>query len=108
MFVRFLEMKAKKGQARALCTLIEEKGLPVVRKSPGFIDEAFLLPEESPDTVLIVSFWDSKESAENFRKEHYRTLADIYKQLLEGEIRVQLCAVPSGMASLAKAKAAKR
>lgn len=107
MFARFLELKAKKGQGRALLSLLEEK-LPVVKKSPGFLDEAHLIPEESPDSVLIVSFWDSRESAENFRKEHYRALADAYRALLESEIRVLLCDVPIGMASLAKAKAARR
>lgn len=108
MFARLLEMKVKKGQVRELCNVIEAKGLPILRKYPGFLDSLALVPEETPDSVVAMSFWTTREAEEKYRTESYRTVAELYQPFLEGSIHVRGGSVPVGMASLvAKAKAAK-
>ncbi len=108
MFARLLEMKAKKGQARELCNVIEAKGLPILKKYPGFLDILALVPQETPDTVVAMSFWTNRESAEKYRTESYRTITELYQPFLEETIQVRGGDVPVGMASLVtKAKAAK-
>jgi quinol monooxygenase YgiN len=108
MFARLLEMKAKKGQAGELCNVIEAKGLPILKKYSGFLEVLALVPQETPDTVVAMSFWTDRESAEKYRTESYRTVAELYQPFLEGAIQVRGGDVPVGMASLAaKAKAAK-
>jgi len=97
MFARILEMTTKKGQARALCTAIEQKGLPIVGKFAGFVDGICLISEEMPDSVLAMSYWQSREAAEKFRTEGYPAVAEIYLPLLEGGIRVRGYEVPVAM-----------
>lgn len=94
MFARILEMKTKKGQAHALCTAIEQRGVPILTKHQGFVDEIHLVSEESPDSILAISFWQNREAAEKYRTENYSTIAGIYRPFLEGSIRVRGYDVP--------------
>lgn len=105
MYARILEMKTKRGQARALCTTIEQKGVPIVSKYSGFVDTVCLISEESPDTVLAMSYWQSKEAAEKYRVEGYPTIAALYQPFLEGGITVRGYEVPVALAY--KGRAAK-
>jgi len=104
MFARVLEMKAKRGQAHALCAVIEKKGMAACAKYAGFVDGLALIAEENPETVLAMSFWKNREAAEKFRTEGYETVADAYRPFLEGEIHVRGFDVP--LAGIYKAKAA--
>ncbi|HVB33267.1 MAG TPA: antibiotic biosynthesis monooxygenase [Patescibacteria group bacterium] len=106
MYARILEMKTKKGQARALCAAAEQKILPIVRRYPGLVDVMWMIPDESPDSVLAVSWWQTSEAADKFRTEGYSAVADIYRPFVEGEIRVRKCEItvaPSSQARVAKA-----
>ncbi len=103
MFARILEMKAKRGQARALCSVIEQKGLPIVSKFSGFVDLLCLISEESPDSVLAMSYWQTKEAAEKYRTESYAAVAAIYQPFLEGGITVRGYEVPVAIAYKGKA-----
>jgi heme-degrading monooxygenase HmoA len=103
MFTRVLEMKAKRGQGRALCTAIEKKGLPIVAKYAGFVDGICLLSEETPESVIAMSFWQTKEAAEKYRKEDYPAVAEIYMPFLEGGIQLRGFEVTSAMTYKVKA-----
>jgi heme-degrading monooxygenase HmoA len=105
MFARILEMKTKRGQARALCTTVEKKALPIVSKYSGFVDLLCLISEESPDSVLAMSYWQSKEAAEKYRTESYAAVAAMYQPFLEGGITVRGYEVPVALAY--KGRAAK-
>lgn len=105
MYARVLEMKTKRGQARALCTTIEQRGLPILGKYPGFVEEIHLISEEMPDSMLAISFWQNREAAEKYRIESYSTIAEIYQPFLEGGIQVRGYDVP--FAPAFKARAAK-
>ena len=106
MYARVLEMKTKRGQARAFCKTIEEKGVPILRKYPGFVEELHLISEEMPDSMLAISLWQNREAAEKYRIEGYSTIAEIYQPFLEGGIRVRgydLPFAPAFQARVAKA-----
>ena len=105
MYARILEMKTKRGQARTLCTTIEQKGLPILAKYPGFVEEIHMISEEMPDSVLAISLWQDKEAAEKYRIESYATIAEIYQPFLDGGIHVRGYDVP--FASAFKAQPAK-
>lgn len=107
MFARTLEMTTKKGQARALCNAIEQKGLPIVGKFPGFVDGLCMISEQTPDSVVAISYWQSHEAAEKFRAEGYPKVADIYLPFLEGGIRVRGYEVVAALTYKGKGKAAK-
>lgn len=102
MFARILEITTKKGQARALCRAIEQKGLPLLGKYPGFVDEVHLISEEVPDTIFAISFWQDREAAEKYRNESYSAIAGIYRPFLEGGIRVCGYDVPVALTFKAK------
>jgi quinol monooxygenase YgiN len=94
MYARILEMKTKRGQARAFCKAIEEKGVPILRKYPGFVEELHLISEEKPDSMLAISLWQNKEAAERYRIESYSTIAEMYLPFLESGIQVRGYDVP--------------
>ncbi len=89
MFARMLEMKTKPGKVQDLCTAIREKGLPILRKFPGFVDVLCLASDTMPDLVLAMSFWTTKKDADRYQAESYRTVADLYAPYLSGKIRVR-------------------
>lgn len=89
MFVRVLEMETKPGKAKELCALVGEKGFPILKKFPGFVNAYCLVPEGSLDMVVAMSFWESEEAAEKYRTESYHEVAEIYDPYLEGIIQVR-------------------
>jgi heme-degrading monooxygenase HmoA len=89
MFVRVLKMEAKPGKAKALCSLINEKGLPILRKLPGFIDGFYVIPEGVGGEVIAMSFWETKEAADKYRKESYRDIEQLYEPYVDGIIQVR-------------------
>lgn len=106
MHARVLEVKTKRGQARGLSTAVEREVKPIVEKYAGFIEGLCLIPDDSPDSLTIISFWQNKESAEKFRTDGYPKVAPIYERFAEGGIRVRNCDVTL-VPSFSKTKAAK-
>lgn len=94
MFARILEMETKPGKARELCSVIEEKGVPILKGFHGLVDVFCLIPEEIADSVIAISFWDTREAAEKYHHEAFRKVAELYRPLLEGLIQVRGCDVP--------------
>ena len=110
MYARVLEMKARQGQARALCAAAEREILPIVKKYPGLVDVMWMIPEESPDSVIAVSWWQTSEAADKFQTEGYGPVAEIYRRFVEGDIRVRKCeiTVAPGFQARAQQMAARR
>lgn len=110
MYARVLQMKTKFGQARTLCTAAQRDILPIVSKYPGFIDVMWTIPDDSPDEVLAVSWWQSSEAADKFRTEGYPEVENIYRRYVEGDISVRKCEVtvePTGKAQETRVKTVK-
>jgi heme-degrading monooxygenase HmoA len=107
MFARVLEMRTKRGQARALCAVVDQKALPVVEKYPGFAQGICLISEETPDSVMVISLWQNREAAEKFRIEDYPAVAEMYQPFIDGGIHVRGYDVPFMSAQKPKAQAAK-
>lgn len=103
MFARLLEMKTKRGQGRALCNAVEQKGLPIVKKYAGFVDAVCLFSEEAPNLVIAMSFWHTNKAAEKYHKEGYPAVAEAYMPFLEGGIKVRGFEVTSAMTYKVKA-----
>ena len=106
MYARVLEMKTKRGQARGLSNAIEREVKPIVEKYHGFIEGFVLIPDEAPDTLMTISFWQDKAAAEKFRVDGYPKVAPIYERFTDGGIHVKNCDVTL-VPSFTKARAAK-
>jgi heme-degrading monooxygenase HmoA len=89
MFTRVVELTSKPGKAKELCNTINEKGVPILKKQNGFVDEIILNSEAEPDRVLALSFWNTKEDAERYHREQYRNIHESLRNLLQTEPNVR-------------------
>jgi heme-degrading monooxygenase HmoA len=85
MFTRVVELTGKSGKSKELSKLINEKVLPILKGQKGFVDETVLVSDTEPDRILALSFWNTKEDAERYRKEGYPNVQQTIRHLLEGE-----------------------
>ena len=85
MFTRVVELTSKSGKSKELSNTINDKVLPILKKQKGFVDETVLVSDVEPDRMLALSFWNSKEDAERYRKEKYPTVHETIRHLLEAE-----------------------
>jgi quinol monooxygenase YgiN len=85
MFTRVVELKSKSGKSKELTNAINEKVLPILKKQHGFVDEIVLVSDKETDRVLGISFWNTREDAEQYHREHFPQVQDSVRHLLEGE-----------------------
>src|SRR5882724_12960279 len=85
MFTRIVELTTKPGKNKQLADTIDEKVLPILRKQKGFVDEMVLLPDKENNRILGLSFWNSKEDAEQYHREQYPKVRETLEHLLESE-----------------------
>jgi heme-degrading monooxygenase HmoA len=95
MYTRLVELNSKSGRAREICDTIAEKVVPILKKQTGFVDETVLVSDAEPNRILGLSFWDSKEDAERYRREQYPQIHESLQHLLETEPNVQTFDVQS-------------
>jgi len=92
MFARNVHLQLKPNTATQFTQTLEKEVLPLLRKQPGFQEEvAFIGP--TPNEVYAISFWESKEKAEQYGRATYpevlKTLADVVQgtpQLMSYEV----------------------
>jgi len=89
MFTRLVELTSKAGKAKELSNTISEKGVSILKKQSGFVDEIILNSEADPDTVLALSFWKTREDAERYQREQYKNIHDLLRHLLQGEPNIR-------------------
>ena len=89
MFTRLVEVTSKTGKARDLTRSVNEKVLPILKNQPGFLDEITLISDEDPNRILAISFWKSREHAENYHREHFQTITNTLSNFLEGTPEVR-------------------
>jgi heme-degrading monooxygenase HmoA len=83
MFTRVVEITAKAGKAQELANTIQEKALPILRKQAGFLDETVLTSDTESNRVVGISFWNTKQDAERYRREQYPKVSEMLSPLLE-------------------------
>jgi heme-degrading monooxygenase HmoA len=89
MFTRVVEITSKSGKARDVARTVNEKVLPILKNQSGFLDEMTLISDEDPNRLLAISFWHTKEQAENYRREQYDKVTATFSNLIEGAPQVR-------------------
>jgi quinol monooxygenase YgiN len=84
MYTRVVEVTSRTGKARDLARTVNDKVLPILKNQPGFLDEITLVSDENPNRILAISFWKSKEHAENYQREQFKNVTDTFTNLMEG------------------------
>jgi len=107
MFTRIVHVTAKTGKGRELTTLANEKILPILQSTPGFVDEIGLVSTDNPDRLVAISFWNSKEDAERYQREHFNKVNDLLKNVIVSPPVIETYAVDtSTVHKIAAGKAA--
>jgi heme-degrading monooxygenase HmoA len=89
MFTRVVELTSKPGKAQELSNTINEKGVPILKKQDGFVDEIILNSDAEPDKVLALSFWKTKQDAERYHREQYKNIHESLRHLLQTEPNIR-------------------
>jgi len=85
MYTRLVELTSKSGKAKDLSNTINEKALPILRKQSGFVDGIVLMSDTERDHVLALSLWKTREEAERYHLEQYKTVRETIQHLLDAE-----------------------
>ena len=85
MFTRIVELTTKPGKNKQLSDTINEKILPILKKQKGFVDETVLISDKEENRVLSLSFWNTKENAEEYHRAEYQKVHEMIRHLLEAE-----------------------
>jgi len=85
MFTRIVELTAKPGKNKQLSDVINDKVLPILKKQKGFVDETVLVSDKDDNRVLSLSFWNTKEDAEQYHRVAYQKVHETLQRLLESE-----------------------
>ena len=89
MFTRVVELTSKSGKSRELAKTIDEKAVPILKKQRGFVDEMVLVSDTEHNRILGISFWNSKEDAEQYHREQFPKIHDSVRHLLESDPQVR-------------------
>ena len=85
MFTRIVELNTKPGKNKQLSDTINDKVLPILKKQKGFVDETVLVSDKEDNQVLSLSFWKTKEDAEEYHRAEYQKIKEMVQHLLEAE-----------------------
>ena len=85
MFTRIVELTTKPGQNEQLSATINNKVLPILKRQKGFVDEMVLVSDKEANRVLGISFWNTKQDAEQYHRAEYGNVQDALRPLLDGE-----------------------
>ena len=85
MFTRVVELTTKPGKHKQLSDTINEKVLPILKKQEGFVDETVLVSDKDDNRVLGLSFWNTREDAEQYHRAEYQKVHEMVRHLLDGE-----------------------
>ena len=85
MFTRVVELTSKSGKSKELANIINEKVVPILKKQRGFVDEMVLVTDGEPNRILSISFWNTREDAEQYHREQFPKIHDSVRHLLETE-----------------------
>ena len=83
MFARVVECQSKAGRIEQIGNKLKDDVLPVLEGQPGFVDFLILSDKTNPERLMCISFWTSRQDAEEYHSQHYDTITDMLKPVLE-------------------------
>ena len=85
MFTRIVEINAKSGRVSELANTINDKVLPILKKQKGFVDETVLVSDKEDNRVVGLSFWNTKQDAEEYHRKEFQNVHELVRQHLDAE-----------------------
>ena len=88
MFTRVVEVKTNSGKAREVCNTIRDKALPILKNQNGFVDEVTLVSTTDPNRVLAISFWKTREDAQQYQTQQFQNITSLIRSQIESDPHV--------------------
>jgi quinol monooxygenase YgiN len=85
MHARLMQAKAKPGQVKEFVKALVERGLPILKQQPGFIDALALTSDTERDEFYGITVWRTKEDAEKYLNDQGKQMLASYQPLLQQE-----------------------
>ena len=85
MFTRVVELTTKPGKNEQLSATINDKVLPILKRQKGFVDEMVFVSDREDTRVLALSFWNTREDAEQYHRTDYPKVQEAIRPHLEAE-----------------------
>jgi len=95
MFTRVVELTTKPGKNKQLAETINDKVLPILKKQKGFVDETVLVSDKEDNRVVGLSFWNTKQDAEEYHRKEFQNVHDLVRQHLDAEPMIRTFEVHS-------------
>lgn len=83
MYTRTVEVIARDGKRDQLLETIKDSVMKKLRTQPGFTDLVALVSDQDRNRLLAISFWDTKENAERYSKDHFNEISQMINPYLE-------------------------
>jgi heme-degrading monooxygenase HmoA len=107
MFTRVVELTTKLGKNEQLSATINDRVLSILKKQKGFVDEMVFVSDKEDNRVLALSFWNTKEDAEQYQRTEYSKVQEAVRPLLDAEPMIRTFEVHTSTAhKIAAGKAA--
>jgi quinol monooxygenase YgiN len=98
MFARMVECQAQNGRSEEMNTTLVDQIVPILKKQPGFIDFIALADKRFPERLICISLWDSRETADQFHRQHYRRVIGMLEPLFDSAPTLETFAVNASTA----------
>jgi quinol monooxygenase YgiN len=77
--------------------IIHEEIIPVLRRQRGLIDLMILQSSDEPSQFLVITFWETRDHAENHHRNVYSQLIGLLKMHIDGEADVRFYTVDTSI-----------
>jgi len=82
MFTRIVECQTRPGKQEELTEKLRHEVLAILQRQPGFVDLITLHDDADEERVVCLSFWKTREDAENYHRNYYSQIVSTLKSLL--------------------------
>ncbi len=73
--------------------IIHEEIIPVLRRQRGLIDLMILQSSDEPSQFLMITFWETRDHAEDHHRDVYAQWVELLKAHIDGEARIRFYTV---------------
>lgn len=89
MFTRIVELHVKPEKKDEFNQKLRSEVLGILQRQPGFVDMIGLVHESDPERHVTLSFWNAKQDAEKYHREHFNHVTEMLKPYLKRDPRVE-------------------
>jgi heme-degrading monooxygenase HmoA len=105
MFAHHVTLRLKPNSAPELSRILQNRVIPLLRERDGFLDEITLASVERSD-ALVISFWDTRETAQAYDRIRYVEFLRAVVSVIEGIPKVEMFQVTDSTLRKAAVKVA--